>query len=248
MTIRSIVSSLLRYSRQWPLPCCCNHVISLFLAGILFLQSSEGSSIIRVDLSYLKKILEIDITSYSFRKILSTWSLNHELEIIRQAEMVTLNHSLAVARKHYQQNDALLPQILIQTYVAEEGYLTSDVQQVVSEVSKNTQSAVRDMEEKRQKNYEVSILQEKENYIQLRSELTPLSKQKKISDVNFRDFVFNLEKITSINIVDDFKSRTPSAWNKFLMRSVCSASGDVGERIRSIWLSMYKGDLKNGIR
>lgn len=213
-----------------------------------FFLSPEGSSITRVDLSYLKKILEIDITSYSFRKILSTWALNHELEMIRQAEMVTLNHSLAVARKHYQQNDALLPQILTQTFVAEEGYLTSDVQQVVSEASKNTQSAVRDIEEKRQKNYEVSILQEKENYIQLRSELTPLSKQKKISDVDFREFVINLEKVTSINIVDDFKSRTPSAWNKFLMRSVCSATGDVGERIRSIWLSMYKGDLKNGIR
>ena len=79
----------------------------------------------------------------------------------------------------------------------------------------------------------------------MRSELTPLSKQKKISDVDFRDFVIRLEIVTSINIVDDFKSRTPISLEQVSHEKRCSATGNV-ESIQSIRLSMYKGDLKNG--
>ena len=213
-----------------------------------FFLNSEAGSLSRVDLTHLKEALGVDIVSYSYRKILSTFALNHESEEIRQAEMVTLNHSLSVARKHYNQNNALKPQILTQTYVAEEGYLTSEFEKIVTEVGIKTQSVVSHMEKKRTEHLKQSIMQDKEDQDILRRKLLPLGPRKRILDTDFNEFIAILEKSTSVNIVTDFKEKTPAAWRKFLVRSVCSISGEDGDEIRRIWKSMYKGDLKNGIR
>lgn len=40
----------------------------------------------------------------------------------------------------------------------------------------------------------------------------------------------------------------PNRWRDTLVRIVCSAEGEIGEQLRALWIKIYKGDLKHGIR
>ena len=73
-----------------------------------------------LNLRKLSTVLGIDITAYSFRKIVSTWALSHKSEEIRAAEEEALQHSLHVAKERYLQCKQIQPQNLVQTYSQEE--------------------------------------------------------------------------------------------------------------------------------
>ena len=85
-----------------------------------FFLTSRGKTVPFLDLKNLSKILEIDITAYSLRRIVCTWALTHKLKEIRDAEEESLQHSIDVAKKHYLQGKQVVPQNLVQTYAKEE--------------------------------------------------------------------------------------------------------------------------------
>ena len=64
-----------------------------------FFLTSRGKTVPFLDLKNLSKILEIDITAYSLRRIVCTWALTHKLKEIRDAEEESLQHSIDVAKK-----------------------------------------------------------------------------------------------------------------------------------------------------
>ena len=44
------------------------------------------------------------------------------------------------------------------------------------------------------------------------------------------------------------KQRKPLKWRNFIVRTVCEATGDRGQRLRDIWVKIYRGDLQWGVR
>ena len=46
-------------------------------------------------------------------------------------------------------------------------------------------------------------------------------------------------------LLSDFK---PIQLRDFVVRIVCSSTGESGERLRELWKNMYRGDLLHGIR
>ena len=57
-----------------------------------------------------------------------------------------------------------------------------------------------------------------------------------------------IEQITGEKIGKNVKQRKPLEWRNFFVRTVCSANGEPGENIRSVWKKVYQGDLKWGVR
>ena len=80
-----------------------------------FFLNSAGSAFKSVNLKHISAAMGINVSAYSFRRIVSTWALSHQLEQIRKAETEALQHSLRVANDSYVQNKQLKPQMLTQT-------------------------------------------------------------------------------------------------------------------------------------
>ena len=64
-----------------------------------FFLRGDGSVFKSLDLTRLSAELKIDVTSYTFRKIVSTWGQTNPDQNIRDAESVTLQHSKRVAKE-----------------------------------------------------------------------------------------------------------------------------------------------------
>ena len=47
------------------------------------------------------------------------------------------------------------------------------------------------------------------------------------------------------NILTSLK---PTQVRDLIVRVVCSSSGEIGENIRNLWVKIYRGDLRHGIR
>jgi hypothetical protein len=89
-------------------------------AGRLFFLNSKGSCFSFVVFDNISAYMQIDVSSYTFRRIITTWALCHKSEEIQEAEEEALNHSNKVAKEAYMQNKMLKPQLLTQTYIREE--------------------------------------------------------------------------------------------------------------------------------
>ena len=60
-------------------------------------------------------------------------------------------------------------------------------------------------------------------------------------------FIDLIERITGEKI-DTYLLLKPKAFRKLIVRLVCSSTGELGDRLRCIWVKMYGGDLVWGIR
>ena len=40
----------------------------------------------------------------------------------------------------------------------------------------------------------------------------------------------------------------PSQWRHFIVRLICSSEGQTGRELRRLWVKLYKGDLRWGVR
>ena len=104
-----------------------------------FFLMSNGNPFQAIDLKHVSEAIGVDVTAYSFRKIILTWALSHTLKEIRDAEEQALQHSLRVGHEHYKQNKELQPQKLTQTYIEEEGIIPEEVRAKIqkSEIQKS---------------------------------------------------------------------------------------------------------------
>ena len=99
-----------------------------------FFLNSSGSAFKSINLKRISNIMGIDVSTYAFRRIVSTWALSHELEQIRNAETEALQHSMRVATNAYQQNKQLKPQMITQQYISEERLYPKSFQQEMDKI------------------------------------------------------------------------------------------------------------------
>ena len=70
----------------------------------------------------------------------------------------------------------------------------------------------------------------------------------RVLGANWKYFKEIVEEITGENIEITLKDRKPLIWRNFIVRIVCSTTGEKGEDLRNTWVKIYRGDLQWGVR
>ena len=214
-----------------------------------FFLNSSGLAFKQIDLKHISTAMGIDVSAYAFRRIISTWALSHKLEEIRGAESEALQHSFTVARgETYQQNKQIKPQVLTQTYIEEEGLYPESVTQEITEMETSAQKSIAQTEEKRQKKMQRTLLREKEFKQQLLQEHRRLGPRHVLLTSDKNRFKELAQQIACEDIMVNLKAWNPEKWRNYLVRLVCSTDGELGDQIRKVWIKVYRGDLKYGVR
>ena len=213
-----------------------------------FFLNSSGSPFKSIDLRHLSEAMGIDVTGYCHRRIVSTWALNHPLEEIRNAEPETLQHSLKIAEEAYMQNKQLKPQKLTQTYLNEQCLLPENVREEIKKTELKFKSTVTETEEKRQKRQNENRIREKQVKKQLQQTNRPLGPKHRILEDDRMQFGSLIEKVSNEKIENRLKEWRPLKWRNVFVRAVCSSEGEIGEELRRLWIRIYKGDMKWGVR
>ena len=213
-----------------------------------FFLTSACSTFKSLNLKHISEAMGIDITAYSFRKIVSTWALSHESKEIRNAEEEALQHSNQVARDSYQQNKQIKPQRLTQTYIEDENLFP---QTFIEEID-NTDSKAKDMikatEKKRTMKRIENLVKGKENTKLLQIKNKPLGPKHRVLGTDKQKFKELIQDVTGKEFNDCLKDMKPLKWRHFIVRTVCTTKEIVGEDLRSLWKRFYRGDLKWGVR
>ena len=213
-----------------------------------FFLNSAGSSFQFIDLKHIQEVMGLDVTSYSFRRIVTTWALSHESEMIRNAEEDALNHGAKIARDRYLQNKQSKPQMLTQKYKEQEHIFPKTVVEQIKITEKMSLSQLKETEERRTKQRYANIVSKDAEYAKARQENRPLGPRQRLltSDRNrFRDMVEDLLK-ESIEI--SLRKFSPKMWRNFIIRLVFTADEPKGFELRKLWVKIYKGDLRWGVR
>ena len=213
-----------------------------------FFLNSNCNSFSSVNLKKLSSILQIDVTAYSFRRIVCTWALSHKLKEIREAEEIGLQHSLEVAKERYMQNKQVVPQKLVQTYAEEENLFPQKFKDKFEKDKAEVEVLIGEKQEKRAEARFSKLLKEKDDYNKLRFENRPLGPRNTVVENDRREFSELFELTTRNKLVVLVKSLKPIQWRDILVRHVCSCNGEHGDRLRVLWIQIYKGDLLFGVR
>ena len=217
-------------------------------SDMTFFINSSGSSFQQLKLKHISIAMGVDVTAYAFRRIVSTWALSHRLEEIRNAETEALQHSFKVATNAYKQNKQLKPQILTQTFIEEEGFFPENIEKEITQMEKSTIKSISITEETRQRKQKENLIQGKKSIKKLRQDRRPLGPRQTIHGSDKNKFKEILTQITGEDIIRNLNDRTSGEWRDFFVRNVCSSTGELGESIRLVWASMYRGDLRFGVR
>ena len=212
-----------------------------------FLQSS-GNPFKAVDLQHVSDAMGVDVTAYSFRRIVSTWALSHASKEIREAEGPSLQHSLKVGQDHYKQNNELQPQKLTQTYIKEDCILPEELIKEIQETEKKVREKVAETDSSRQQKQHQLMVEDSNTKKKLQRERKPLGPNHRILGEDRTAFTALVKEITGRDIVRTQKQWKPLSWRNFIVRTVCATAGEPGKRLRDLWLKMYKGDLQWGVR
>ena len=211
-----------------------------------FFLTSRGKTVPFLDLKNLSKILEIDITAYSLRRIVCTWALTHKLKEIRDAEEESLQHSIDVAKKHYLQGKQVVPQNLVQTYAKEENLFPKKFKDQFTK-DKNIDGIIEEKKNERLQKRIANLIKNKDELKKYKFEKKILGPRNSILEIDRKTLLSLLEKSTGKS-VEYLLELKPNRWRDTLVRIVCSAEGEIGEQLRALWIKIYKGDLKHGIR
>ena len=149
-----------------------------------FFLKSSGSPFQQLDLSHLSEVMGIDVKSYDYRRIVSTWAQSHRLEIIRKSETEALQHSSKIAHDDYLQNKQLKPQILTQTYLQEEFLLPKKIKDAIKETEQQVKSTVLETEVKRKKKQNENLLKDYEAKKVSQKENRPLGSKHRILEAD----------------------------------------------------------------
>ena len=212
-----------------------------------FFLNSSGSPFQTISMKHLSDAMDIDVTSYSFRRIVSTWSLSHKDEVIRKAEEDALQHSLKVATNDYLQNKEINPQLLTQKYNEEENLFPEEVRNEIKVTEKHQMSKISKTEEKRQKLLIATLQKGKKAAKQKKQKNKPLGPKHRILGNDRQKFREFIEDLTGERLEDTLKLK-PLPWRNFILRTICSAEDKTGEDVRNLWVKVYKGDLRWGVR
>ena len=213
-----------------------------------FFLNSACSTFKSLDLSHISEAMKIDVTAYNFRKIVSTWALSHASLDIQNAEQEALQHSLNVAKAHYQQNKQIQPQKLVQQYVAEQNLFPEDFKEGVAKTKLAEKNAIEINEQKRTTKRIETLQKRREDYLSLKDENKPLGSRHRIRSRDKKRFLKLLMELNCIEDESAAKNMKPKQWRHLTVRAVCTAKQELGAELRDLWKTIYKGDLKWGIR
>ena len=210
----------------------------------LLFMNSKCKMIESVNLKHISKAMGINISSYAFRKIFSTWAQSHSDARIREAEEEVLQHSIKVAREHYKQNRQLIPQLVTATFAEEEDLFPEHIRNLISDCEKDQFATLRSMDKNLRGKRLNALVEEKENHKKLLADRRPLGKKNRVYSTDRDSFKVLLEELSGKSIKSLLDMRFKD-WRQFVVRAVCSAQSS---DIRVIWKNVYKGDLKFGVR
>ena len=213
-----------------------------------FFLNSACNSFPSLNLKKLSDIFGIDVTGYSFRKIVVTWALNHKSAEIRSAEEESLQHSLKVAKDRYMQNKQTTPQNLVQTYVQEENLFPESLQNEINKGKGDIENIIAERQEKRAKMRFSKLMIQHEVSRKVKFVNRSLGLRNSILETDRSEFVKTCEEVTGCDIESILTTLKPLQWRNLIVRITCSTAGESGEKLRSLWIKIYKGDLQFGIR
>ena len=208
--------------------------------------NSAGAPFQSVNVDHISNAIGIDISSYNFRYLMSTWVQTHESEEIRNAESDALQHSIDVAKEHYLQSQQVNPQLVVSTFEKEESLFPEEVLKVVREAEDDNRSTVIAAENERKKKRYQALIEEKAKHKMLLDEFRPLGPKRRFFPKDINMFCKSIEQLSGKKLQVLLKMK-PTLWRNVLVRSICSKS-PVALTLRETWKSMYLGDGSWGIR
>jgi hypothetical protein len=212
-----------------------------------FFLNSVGGCFQFLNLKKLSDVIGIDVTSYSFRKIVATWGLSHESDEIRRSEETVLQHGNKIATETYLQNKQLVPQKFTQTYAREESLFPEKLTQKLEKDKKEVDKLTKEIQVRRTGNRYKKLVLEKETLKEIQNEKRPLGPRQHILRLDLKQFSLLLEKLSGSKIEDTIANLKPLQWRDFVVRMVCSKNEE-GKEMRKLWMKMYQGDLLHGVR
>ena len=213
-----------------------------------FFLKSSCSEFKFLDLKHISEAMHFDVTAYDFRRIVCTWALTHENHEIREAEEEALQHGLQVARDRYLQNKQSKPQKLTQTYAQEENLFPKTILDEVEKTEAAHIKEMKDHDEKRSKKRYENLKHEKQAYKKSKLENKPLGPKHRVIEsdrIRFKEIVEEVQQSTVESLLVEMK---PLQWRRFIVRLVCTSEGQNGVELRKLWVKVYKGDMKWGVR
>ena len=85
-------------------------------------------------------------------------------------------------------------------------------------------------------------------YKKSKLENKPLGPKHRVSEsdrIRFKELVEELQESPVESLLSEIK---PLQWRRFIVRLVCTSEGENGVELRNLWVKVYKGDLKWGVR
>ena len=213
-----------------------------------FFLNSQCGVFPSLNLRKLSSVLGVDITAYSFRKIVATWALSHKSEEIRAAEEEALQHSLHVAKERYLQCKQLQPQNLVQTYSKEENLFPENLRKEIQKDKNEIKKTIDRKQDDRAKMRYANLNKEKTFSKKMKFKNRTLGPRTAILEIERQEFTQICESLTGCKMEALLSDLKPVQFRDFVVRVVCSSTGEGGERLRELWKNMYRGDLLHGIR
>ena len=213
-----------------------------------FFLKSSCSEFKFLDLKHVSEAMQCDVTAYDFRRIVCTWALTHENQEIREAEEEALQHRLQVARDRYLQNKQAKPQNLTQTYAKEENLFPKMIMEEVEKTEAAHLKEMKENDENRAKKRYKNLVTEKETYKKTRLENKPLGPKHRIVEsdrIRFKELVEEVQPSSMETLLTEME---PLQWRRFIVRLICTTGGQHGTELRQLWIKLYQGDLKWGVR
>ena len=75
-----------------------------------------------------------------------------------------------------------------------------------------------------------------------------LGPKQRILGADRKKMKYILEKLTGKEIEVIVKQSKPLKWRQFIIRAMCTTSGETGQELRKLWADIYRGDLRYGVR
>ena len=205
-----------------------------------FFLRGDGTPFQKLELKRLSSELKIDVTSFEFRKMSSTWGQTHPNEEIRNAESSTLQHSKGVAKDRYHLAKQLQPVMYTQTYTKECNSCPPFLQRMLDDKYSPLESVIREKENYRSEKRIEQLEKKKADMKNVMYENRSLSIHNKIRGCDGKYFIELVEEATGHKMDELVSQMKPTDWRDFIVRAVCMSKGDVGNQIRFMWIKMYK--------
>lgn len=213
-----------------------------------FFLTSSGNAFSRVYFNEMSEFMDLAVQPLDLRRMVSTWAQSHRKGAIRRAEEFALNHAAPVAQQSYLLNQQHPSQLLTQQLVSEEGLLTSKLADAISlhRTAHETEIAVQ--EDLMKERIDTETLKKAEVKKRKRSSNNTLGPRKKVYDSDREILRSEIKKSIGVDLVDVRKTQKYLKWRNLLVRAVCSTQGSSGEEIRKVWIKLYRGEERYGIR